>query len=180
LPLPTTGRPFIERTESVNLRIPFDAALRYKSEMGLVSGGNVAENAQSRPRLVLADDHPDILVEVRQVLGHGFDVLCTVAGGKALVRAVRELRPDAVITDLQMPELGGIEAGTQILRQGLCSAVIALTMHNEPQLVGKTLRAGIRGYVLKLDAGEELIPAIRAVLGGGRYLSRGVSENWRE
>ena len=165
----------------VNLRIPSSASLRHKSKLSMLQGRNVAENAQGRrPRLVLADDRPDILEEVRRVLAFGFDVLCTVAEGNALVRAAAELRPDAVITDLQMPELGGIEAGGEILRQGLCNAVIVLTMHDEPHLLGKALQAGIRGYVMKLDASEELIPAIHAVLGGGSYLSRGASKNWRQ
>lgn len=141
----------------------------------------MTENAQRRrSRLVLADDHQDILDEVRHLLAFEFDVLCTVAEGNALIQAVAESRPDAVISDLQMAGLGGIEAGGQILRRGLCNAVIVLTMFNEPHLVGKALQAGIRGYVLKVDASEELIPAIHAVLAGGNYLSRGVLEKWRE
>jgi len=146
----------------------------------MVPGEIKTESTRRRPRLVLADDHADILDEVCQVLSLGFDVLGTVAEGKALIEAVAELRPDAVITDLQMPVIGGIEASTQILRQGLCNAVIALTMHDEPHLVGKALQAGIRGYVLKLDASDELVPAIHAVLGGACYLSRSVSKNWRQ
>ena len=137
------------------------------------------ENEQPRPRLVLADDHKDILDEVRRLLASGFDVLCTVAEGNALIQAVAELRPDAVISDIRMPGLGGIEAGRQILRQGLSNAVIVLSMYNDSHLVGKALQAGIRGYVLKVDASEELIPAIHAVLGGGSYLSRGVSDKGR-
>lgn len=135
---------------------------------------------QQRSRLVLADDHPDVLEEVRRLLEFEFDVLRTVDGGAALVRAADELRPDVVISDIQMAGTGGIEAGGQILREGLCNAVIVLTMHNEPHLVGRALLAGIRGYVLKVDAGDELIPAVHAVLGGGSYLSRGVSENRRK
>jgi len=126
---------------------------------------------------VLADDHPDILDEVRHLLEVEFDVVFTAADGNALIQAVAQLRPDAVISDVQMPGLGGIEAGKHILRNGLCNDVIVLTMYNEPHLVGKALEAGIRGYVLKVDANEDLIPAIYAVLGGGSYLSRGVSKN---
>src|SRR5690349_11395150 len=118
-----------------------------------------------RSRLVLADDHADVLEEVRRLLEYEFDVLRTVDGGDALVRAVDELRPDVVISDIQMAGTGGIEAGGQILREGLCNSVIVLTMHNEPHLVGKALLAGIRGYVLKVDAGNELIPAVHTVLG---------------
>ena len=126
------------------------------------------------PRLVLADDHPDVLDEIRDLLASEFDVLRTVNEGVALIEATAELRPDAVISDIRMPGLGGIEAGRQILQRGLCRAVVVLTMYRERHLVSKALQAGIRGYVLKVDASDELIPAVYAVLSGGSYVSRGV------
>jgi DNA-binding NarL/FixJ family response regulator len=127
-----------------------------------------------RTRILLADDRGDVLEEIRRLLAPEFDILRAVNHGGALVEAAAELRPDVVVSDLRMPVLGGIEAGAQILREGLCAAVIVLTMYDEPHLVSKALQAGIRGYVLKVDAGEELIAAVHAVLGGGQYLSRGV------
>ena len=84
------------------------------------------------------------------------------------------LRPDAVVSDINMPLMDGIEAGRRILREGLCPAVIILTLHNEPQFVRCAIESGIRGYVLKFDAGEELVIAVQTVLGGGTYLSSGV------
>jgi DNA-binding NarL/FixJ family response regulator len=75
-----------------------------------------------------------------------------------------------------MARLNGMDAGRQILQEGLCKAVILLTTFNEPQLVASAMQAGIRGYVLKIEACEELIPSVRTVLSGGLYLSRGV---WR-
>jgi DNA-binding NarL/FixJ family response regulator len=141
----------------------------------------VTEDAQPRKsRLVLADDHRDVLDAIRHLLAPEFDVLRAVAEGHALIRAVAELSPDAVVSDIQMPGLDGIEAGGRILSQGLCNAVVVLTMYNEPHLVRKALEAGIRGYVLKVDAGEELIPAVNAVLAGGSYLSRSVSEKLKK
>ena len=58
--------------------------------------------------------------------------------------------------------------------EGLCRAVIVLTMHNERQFVESAIAAGIRGYVLKIEASDELVLAVRTVLSGGIYLSRGV------
>ena len=113
-----------------------------------------------RPRVVLADDHPDVLDEVRHLLEFEFDVVFAVGDGNALFHAVAESRPDAVISDAQMPGLGGLEAGEQIIRQGLCSAVIVLTMYSDRHLVGKALRAGIRGYVLKVDASDPKKPQV--------------------
>jgi two-component system response regulator NreC len=130
--------------------------------------------ARPAPRVVVADDHPDLLAETQSLLEPDFEVVCLATGGAALMRAVLEAKPDGVVSDVQMPGLNGIEAGSEIVRQGLCENVIMLSMHNDPQLLSKALNAGIRGYVLKEDAGEELIPALRAVLAGGRYFSRGV------
>jgi DNA-binding NarL/FixJ family response regulator len=121
-----------------------------------------------------------VLEEIHRLLAPDFEILRTVNRGVALLEATAELLPDAVVSDLRMPDMGGIEAGERILRERLCGAVIVLTMYDEPHLVGKALRAGIRGYVLKVDAGEELIPAVHEVLEGGSYLSSGVRAKWKE
>ena len=135
-----------------------------------------AERARRRFRVVLADDHLDLLEEIRCLVAPEFDVVSSVKEGLALVQAAFELRPDAIISDINMPRLNGIDAGRQILQEGLCKAVILLTTYNEPQLVSSAMQAGIRGYVLKIEASEELVPSLWTVLGGGVYLSRGV---WR-
>ena len=136
--------------------------------------GTTAESARKRFRVVLADDHQDLLEEIRCLIAPEFDVVRSVNEGLSLIQAACELRPDAIISDIHMPRLNGIDAGQQILQKGLCQAVIVLTMYNERQFVDSAMQAGIRGYVLKVEAGEELIPALETVLGGGIYLSRGV------
>jgi two-component system, NarL family, response regulator NreC len=137
-------------------------------------GQSCEDAARPAPRVVLADDHPELLAETQSLLEPDFEVVCLATGGDALLRAVLEAKPDGVVSDVQMPGLNGIEAGSEIVRQGLCEAVVMLSMYNDPQLLTKALKAGIRGYVLKEDAGEELIPALRTVLAGGKYFSRGV------
>jgi len=133
------------------------------------------EDRQARRyRLVLADDHPGVRQEIRRLLDSEFDVLRAVGDGAALVAAAVELRPDAIISDIQMAELDGIEAGSEVLGRGLCEAIVLLSMYPDRHLVQTALEAGIRAYVLKMDAGEELIPAVYAALRGERYLSSGV------
>lgn len=127
-----------------------------------------------RPRIVLADDHEDLLHEMYELLAPEFEVLRSVREGAALIEAALELRPDVVVSDINMPGLNGIDAARQIRKRGACDRVILLTVYREPQLVRSALEAGIQGYVLKLDAGEELIAAVRSVLAGNTYLSRGV------
>ena len=136
-----------------------------------------AADARKRPRIV-ADDHPELLVEVGRLLAVEFDVLCSVREGFALVKAASELKPDVVISDISMPRLTGIEACRQILQRGFSKSAILLTVYDEPELVRSALEAGIRGYVLKADAGEELISAVRMVPMGHTYLSRRVLKRW--
>jgi CheY-like chemotaxis protein len=130
-----------------------------------------------RPRVVLADDHAGMREQISLLLAQEFEVAGSVSEGEALLLAVARLRPDAVISDIHMPLIDGIEAGRRILQQGLCSAILILTVYNEPELVQSALACGIRGYVLKGDAGEELAPAVHTVTRGGRYLSSSVRQS---
>jgi DNA-binding NarL/FixJ family response regulator len=140
------------------------------------NGEQLISQPSRKYRLVIADDHPDIRQEIRGLLDPEFEVLRAVADGAELLDAALELRPDAVISDIQMPGIGGIEAGAALLGRGLCEAIVVLSMYRDRHLVQTALKAGIRAYVLKLDASEELIPAVYAALRGERYLSTGIRE----
>jgi DNA-binding NarL/FixJ family response regulator len=145
------------------------------------TGGAGKAPAKASPcqfRILLADDHEDLLQEIRELLTSDFDVVGAVGNGQALIDAARALRPDVVVSDIKMPGISGIEACRRIVQEGLCSTTIVLTMYNEAQLVRRALGAGIRGYLLKMHASEELIPAIRSVMNGFTYLSTGVQEPW--
>jgi len=131
-----------------------------------------------RFRLVLADDHYAVREELRRLLSSEFEVLTAVADGGALIDAAARLKPDAIVTDVRMPRFNGIQACQLLLDRGVSSAVVALSMYCDPHLVTAALQAGIRAYVLKVDAGDELIPAIHAALRGKRYLSQGVRERY--
>jgi len=131
-------------------------------------------NRAKRLRLVLADDCPEVVEEIVSLLQPEYDVLRSVGNGEILVEAASELRPDIVISDFNMPGLNGIDAGRRILRSGSCQSVILLTMYNDSQLIKAAVDAGIKGYVLKADAGEELNLAVRRVADGENYFSRGI------
>lgn len=132
------------------------------------------ESSNGKPRLLLADDHRDILEEVSNLLIREFDVIGTVHDGISLIKAAQDLAPDIVVTDIKMPRLSGIEASRRILDLHLCKAVIALTVYKDPQLVRTAFEAGICGYVLKESAGEELIRAVRSALQGRVFVSEGI------
>ena len=124
-----------------------------------------------RTRIILADDHPQVVTELRAVLEEEFDVVATVGDGNALVAAAERLAPDVIVTDIAMPGLNGIAAAGEILRRNSAARIVFVTVHKEPEIVQKGLAAGALGYVLKLTAGDDLVPAIHAVLQGKCHLS---------
>lgn len=129
------------------------------------------KSAHQQVRLLLGDDHPDILAEICNLLEPEFDIAGTASDGVSLIKVAEDLRPDLVVTDIKMPRLSGIEAGRKILELHLSKAVIALSMYKDPQLVRAALDAGISGYVVKENAGEELIEAVRLALIGQVFVS---------
>jgi len=104
-------------------------------------------------------------------------LVAAVANGRELVAAVRRLKPDLVVADLTMPELGGLEALQVLRHEGLQTRFVILTVHADPALAAEALRAGAMGYVVKHAAGEELLAAIRLAVAGRTYLSPLVSED---
>jgi DNA-binding NarL/FixJ family response regulator len=127
--------------------------------------------AVPRIRVLLADDHEWMLQEMEDLLAADFDVVGKVTNGIAMVEAASRLLPDLIVTDLAMPGLTGIEASRQALRHQPGVPIVLLTMHNESHFVDDALSAGVRGYVHKLAAGEELIHAMRCALKGQTFIS---------
>ena len=127
-----------------------------------------------KKRLVLADDHAELLRTIEQLLCAHFDVVGKAVDGLTLVMLTEALRPDVVVTDLRMPGLSGIDAARRILQQKVCKVVVLLTMYDDSHLIRSALDAGVLGYVLKASAGEELILAIEEALQGRVFVSRHV------
>ena len=130
-----------------------------------------SEEEKIRARVILADDHPEIVEDIRALVEPEFDVVATVGDGNALVAAAETIGFDVIVTDIAMPGLNGIAAAAQILRNNPAARIVFVTVHNQPELVEKGLAIGALGYVLKLRAGEDLVPAIHAVLRGQHHLS---------
>ena len=126
----------------------------------------------SRPRLILADDHPETRALLRGLLDSEFDVVGLVEDGPALVRAAELLTPDVIVTDIGMPGMDGISAATLVLRRNPATRVVFVSVHTEQCVVKSGMAAGGLGYVLKLAAGEDLIPAVRAALRGQIHISK--------
>jgi DNA-binding NarL/FixJ family response regulator len=122
-------------------------------------------------RVLLADDHPEVIEYLRAVVEREFEVIATVGDGHALVAAAEALAPDVIVTDIAMPGLNGIAAAARILGSNPAARIVFVTVYNNPMLVEKGLAIGALGYVLKLTASDDLVPAIHAVLRGEQHLS---------
>ena len=128
-------------------------------------------------RIVLADDHRIVIEGLKKLLEQEADmeVVGETGNGLSAIEASRQLQPDIVIMDIGMPDLNGIEATRQIVRECRGTKVIGLSMHSAEKYVKQMLKAGAWGYLLKDSAGEELIVAVRTVAGGKKYLSPSVA-----
>ena len=131
----------------------------------------------ARPRILLADDHLDLLKALRDLFSELGEVVGTVADGQLLVEAAQRLKPDIIFTDISMPRMNGLDA-TRALQACLPqSRVVILTSHQEPAFVTAAFTAGARGYVLKQTAFyAELSQALLHVLAGDQYVGLGVRE----
>jgi len=123
-------------------------------------------------RLLLADDHVVVRSGLRMLLEAqpDFEIVGEAETGAEAVAMVNELRPDAVLMDIQMPDLNGIEATKIIKETSPETAVLALTMHEDDHYFFEMLHAGASGYVLKRAAPDEVVTAIRTVCRGEVYL----------
>ena len=125
-----------------------------------------------RIRILLADDHVVVREGLRNLLvREGFDVVAEASDGHAAVRQARDLNVDIALLDIFMPLLNGLDTAREILKASPKTKVILLTMYKEEQYVLEALRAGVSGYVLKSQAGEDLLQAIHEVSKGSVYLS---------
>lgn len=128
-------------------------------------------NRTARTRVLLADDQVATLRRWRELLEPEFDVVASVADGAALVEAAERLSPDVIVTDIAMPGMSGIVAADTILKRHPAARIVFATIHADWALLRRGLAVGAFGYVLKVRAGQELIPAIRSALRNELHIS---------
>ena len=129
-------------------------------------------------RILIVDDHAVVRRGVRSLLESqpGWEISGEAATGREAVDLARRLRPDVVVMDLSLPELNGLDATRQILKESPGSEIVVLTMHHSEELARSVLQAGARGYVLKSDVDQNLITAIESVRQHKPFLTSTVTE----
>ena len=121
---------------------------------------------------MIADDHAIVREGLVALITaqDGLVVVAEAATGEEAWQKAREVKPDVLLLDVSMPNMGGAEVTERIVRECPTVRVVALTMHEERGYVSRLLRAGASGYVLKRTASSVLLNAVREVAAGGRYV----------
>lgn len=129
-------------------------------------------------RILIADDHEVARRGIRAVLeSHpGWEVCGEAQDGRETVELASSLRPDLILLDIGMPNLNGLEATRHILATSPDAVILILTMHDTDHVVREVLRAGARGFLLKSDAGRDLVAAVEALQRQRTFFTTRVSQ----
>jgi DNA-binding NarL/FixJ family response regulator len=129
-------------------------------------------------RIVIADDHTIVREGLMQLLAAAgdFEVVGEARDGHEVMRLVRDLDFDVLLTDMSMPGKSGVELIKQVKAEKPKVRILILTMHEEHQYAVRAIRAGASGYLTKEGASSQLVTAIRRIASGGAYISAEVAE----
>jgi DNA-binding NarL/FixJ family response regulator len=131
----------------------------------------------NRRRILIAEDHTLVAELCKRLLEIEFDVVGVVNDGRNLLRAADQLKPDAIVIDIAMPVLNGLDAGRQVKAKHRSVKLIYLTMNTDLEVAAKAFEYGASGYLLKTCAAAEMVVAVREVLRGKTYVCKGLSRD---
>ena len=132
-----------------------------------------------KTRILLVDDHQVVRRGVAALIADArreWEVCGEASTGREAVAAAADLKPDIVVMDISMPDMTGLDATRAILKANPRVEILMLSVHDSEQMVHDVVAAGARGYILKRDAGNELIVALEAMQQHKLYLTSKVSE----
>ncbi|MFO1447946.1 MAG: response regulator transcription factor [Opitutaceae bacterium] len=136
------------------------------------------ETGKNLHKALLVEDHPITRAGLRALINseHDLQVCGEADDGPAAISLVSSLRPSIVVTDIALKSSNGIELIKNLLAISPTIGILAMSMHDERVYAERVLRAGAKGYIMKKEAAERIVPAIRSILGGGIYLSECMRE----
>ena len=126
----------------------------------------------AKSRIALCDDHPIVLAGLQNLIASepDFELVGTATNGMNALKLIVDKKPDIALIDISMPELNGIALARKLAEDAPAVRVMVLTVYEDRAFLKQALDAGVRGYLLKRSAAENLIQAARAVLTGGIYV----------
>jgi DNA-binding NarL/FixJ family response regulator len=125
-------------------------------------------------RVVLADDHREVIAKIRNILGDEYEIVEAAENGNQAVSAVLELDPDVFVTDISMPVLNGLQAARRIQKTNSRVKIIFLTIHEDRDFIAAAFSAGATGYVTKRRLSTDLVFAIQEALKGHTFVSNSI------
>ncbi|WP_036822445.1 response regulator transcription factor [Polaribacter sp. Hel1_85] len=134
---------------------------------------------EKKIKLFIVDDHKMFLEGIQSILidTQFIDVIATAKDGKEALKLLNNFLPDIIITDIDMPNLDGIELTKLVKKQSDNIKIIAVSSHSEGEVISKAIKAGINGYILKNTGKTELLKAIKQVYKGENYYTEEVKKN---
>lgn len=133
---------------------------------------------QHKARIMIVDDHPIVRHGIAQLLNGQTDmeVVAEAEDAESAVRQLRDQTFDLLVVDISMPGLSGLDLIRRIKTKDTPIPILVLSMHDESVYAERALAAGARGFLMKHEATEKLVSAVRKLLAGGVYLSRALEE----
>lgn len=131
-----------------------------------------------KKRIVIVDDHPLMRKGIALTFesDQTFEVVQKFDRGEELIPKLDDLNPDLIIIDVSLPGMSGLELIKHVISQKEDQKILVVSRHDESLYAERVIRAGAKGYVMKLEIGDVLLKAVRKVLNGGIYVSDEVSE----
>lgn len=131
-----------------------------------------------KKRIIIVDDHPIMQKGLATILEaeHGFEVIEKFDNAEEVLKVYEELSPDLAVVDISLPGMSGLELVKHLASRDPDLKIVVVSRHDESLYAERVIRAGAKGYVMKLEAGDQLIKAIKKILRGGIYVSDEVSE----
>jgi DNA-binding NarL/FixJ family response regulator len=126
-------------------------------------------NIEMPPTLLLADDNPDLLATLVEMLQTKYKIAAALSNGTSVLNQIDTLRPDLVILDISLGDLTGFEVARRLKDSGFTAKIIFLTVHEDIEFVSAAFDIGASGYVFKSRVSQDLTRAIDVVLNGGRF-----------
>jgi DNA-binding NarL/FixJ family response regulator len=126
----------------------------------------------SKTRVVLADDYRPLLESASRLLRLEFEIVGEAQNGQALAEAALKLKPNVIVTDINMPILNGIEAAKRLRDAGSMSKIVFVTARSDANFISTCMATGALGYVVKGRLASDLEPAIREAVAGRIFVSR--------
>jgi two-component system, NarL family, invasion response regulator UvrY len=128
-------------------------------------------------KVLLVDDHPVVRAGLHRLLATEPEVeVLEAAGGREALHILKERRPNIVILDLNLPDIGGLEVIARLKTADPAVQILVLSMHDDYIHVTRALQAGVAGYVSKNAPPEEILEAIKRIAGGHTYIEHGIAE----